>query len=192
MSNLLLTAAPIYEKQKPLYAESKYPSKPVTLADKKKLSSANCSRGNNAKIQKVIRRIHEQTDINNNDNDGEEEEEEEATPSETNTEPLYTEGISSPTTNSQNSNSNSNLTEGFAPFHDYREAPPLARIDTTAIELNRQTELMQKIDYLIHMIEENKHEKTNYVTEEIVMYSFLGIFVIFVVDNFVRVGKYVR
>ncbi len=28
--------------------------------------------------------------------------------------------------------------------------------------------------------------------EELVLYTFLGVFVIFVVDSFARVGKYVR
>ena len=42
------------------------------------------------------------------------------------------------------------------------------------------------------MIEEQKDEKTGHVTEELVLYSFLGVFVIYVVDSFARVGKYVR
>ena len=52
--------------------------------------------------------------------------------------------------------------------------------------------LMQKINYMIHLLEEQQDERTNNVTEEVVLYSFLGIFVIFVVDSFVKVGKYVR
>ena len=52
--------------------------------------------------------------------------------------------------------------------------------------------IMQKLNYMIHLLEEQKDERTNNVTEEVVLYSFLGIFVIFVVDSFVRVGKYVR
>jgi high-affinity K+ transport system ATPase subunit B len=52
--------------------------------------------------------------------------------------------------------------------------------------------LMQKINYMINLLEEQQDERTNNVTEEVVLYSFLGIFVIFVVDSFVKVGKYVR
>ena len=44
--------------------------------------------------------------------------------------------------------------------------------------------LLQKMNYMIHLLEENKDEKTNNVTEEVVLYSFLGIFVIFIVDIF--------
>ena len=44
-------------------------------------------------------------------------------------------------------------------------------------------ELMTKLNYMIHLLEENKDEKTNNVTEELVLYMFLGVFVIFVVDS---------
>ena len=52
--------------------------------------------------------------------------------------------------------------------------------------------LMKKINYMINLLEEQQDEKTNNVTEEVVLYSFLGIFIIFVVDSFAKVGKYVR
>ena len=53
-------------------------------------------------------------------------------------------------------------------------------------------ELMKKLNYMIHLLEENKEEKTSNVTEELVLYMFLGVFVIFTVDSFARAGKYVR
>lgn len=52
--------------------------------------------------------------------------------------------------------------------------------------------LMEKINYMIHMLEEQQSEKTNNVTEEIILYTFLGVFIIFVVDSFARAGKYIR
>lgn len=52
--------------------------------------------------------------------------------------------------------------------------------------------LMTKLNYMIHLLEEQQDEKTNNVTEEVILYSFLGIFMIFIVDSFVKVGKYVR
>jgi hypothetical protein len=52
--------------------------------------------------------------------------------------------------------------------------------------------LIDKLNYMINLLEEKQDERTNNVTEEVVLYSFLGIFIIFVVDSFVRVGKYVR
>lgn len=52
--------------------------------------------------------------------------------------------------------------------------------------------LVQKLNYMISLLEDQQDEKTNNVTEEVVLYSFLGIFIIFVVDAFARSGKYVR
>jgi hypothetical protein len=52
--------------------------------------------------------------------------------------------------------------------------------------------LMQKLNYMIHLLEERQDEKTNNVTEEVVLYSFLGIFIIFVCDSFALAGKYIR
>ena len=52
--------------------------------------------------------------------------------------------------------------------------------------------LLQKLNYMINLLEEQQDEKTNNVTEEVVLYSFLGIFIIFVVDSFARAGKYTR
>ena len=45
---------------------------------------------------------------------------------------------------------------------------------------------------MVHLLEEQKDEKTDNVTEELVLYLFLGVFVIFVTDSFARAGKYVR
>ena len=53
-------------------------------------------------------------------------------------------------------------------------------------------ELMRKLNYVVHMLEEQADEKTANVTEELVLYMFLGVFVIFVVDSFARAGKYTR
>jgi len=60
------------------------------------------------------------------------------------------------------------------------------------VELGENDLLLQKINYMIHLLEEKQDERTNNVTEEIILYSFLGIFIIFIVDSFTRVGKYVR
>jgi hypothetical protein len=57
---------------------------------------------------------------------------------------------------------------------------------------NENNLLMQKLNYMINLLELQQDERTNNVTEEVVLYSFLGIFIIFIVDSFARVGKYVR
>lgn len=52
--------------------------------------------------------------------------------------------------------------------------------------------LIEKLNYMIHLLEEQQEEKTSNVTEELILYMFLGVFVIFVVDSFARAGKYTR
>jgi hypothetical protein len=70
----------------------------------------------------------------------------------------------------------------------YKNASP--NVETTSYP--SQDVLMQKLNYMITLLEDQQDEKTNNVTEEVVLYSFLGIFIIFVADTFVRAGKYVR
>ena len=53
-------------------------------------------------------------------------------------------------------------------------------------------QMMDKINYLIHILEEQQNDRTDQVTEELILYCFLGVFIIFLVDSFVRVGKYTR
>lgn len=52
--------------------------------------------------------------------------------------------------------------------------------------------LLDKINYMIYMLENMESEKTANITEEFVLYSFTGIFIIFVLDTFLKTGKYVR
>ena len=52
--------------------------------------------------------------------------------------------------------------------------------------------IMEKLNYMINLLEENHDERTGNVTEEVILYSFLGIFIIFIADSFARVGKYTR
>ena len=58
--------------------------------------------------------------------------------------------------------------------------------------LDSKDKLFEKLNYVIHLLEEEKDSKTNNVTEELVLYMFLGVFVIFIVDSFARVSKYKR
>jgi len=63
--------------------------------------------------------------------------------------------------------------------------------DNTPNGVNKD-ELLTKLNQIIYLLEEQQDETTGHVTEELILYSFLGIFIIFVVDSFARVGKYVR
>tara|TARA_B100001287_G_C22686548_1_gene534122 strand:+ start:3406 stop:4122 length:717 start_codon:yes stop_codon:yes gene_type:complete len=52
--------------------------------------------------------------------------------------------------------------------------------------------LLEKVNYMIYMLEQQQNEKTSNITEEFVLYTFLGVFIIFIVDSFTRSGKYIR
>ena len=76
-------------------------------------------------------------------------------------------------------------------YHEmYENAPTVYRQPTTSVPNNDRW--MEKMNYVIYLLEQQQNEKTNHITEEFVLYTFLGVFVIFVVDAFSRGGKYVR
>jgi hypothetical protein len=53
-------------------------------------------------------------------------------------------------------------------------------------------ELIEKLNHIVHLLEEQHNERTDHVAEELVLYCFLGVFIIFIVDSFARAGKYTR
>lgn len=55
-----------------------------------------------------------------------------------------------------------------------------------------EEKILDKIQYLTHLMEEIQSEKTANVTEEFILYTMLGVFVIYVVDAFSKSGKYIR
>ena len=73
----------------------------------------------------------------------------------------------------------------YVPYHNQSSD------DNTPNGVNKD-ELLTKLNQIIYLLEEQQDEKTGHVTEELILYSFLGVFIIFVVDSFARVGKYVR
>jgi hypothetical protein len=58
--------------------------------------------------------------------------------------------------------------------------------------LSKESQLLEKLNYMIYLLEEQKDEKTGQVTEEVILYVFLGVFVLFVLDSFFKTGKYSR
>jgi hypothetical protein len=54
------------------------------------------------------------------------------------------------------------------------------------------SKIMEKMNYMIHLLENQENEKTANITEEFILYTFLGVFIIFVLDSFTRTGKYIR
>ena len=50
--------------------------------------------------------------------------------------------------------------------------------------IDNNSELLKKLDNILHLLEEQQEEKTNLITEELILYVFLGIFVIYVLRFF--------
>tara|TARA_Y100001935_G_C17213140_1_gene461171 strand:- start:242 stop:796 length:555 start_codon:yes stop_codon:yes gene_type:complete len=101
----------------------------------------------------------------------------------TNTEPLvYKPNIDSYSANQ--ANTNSSYYEHFVP--NYQKLADSQNLN------GGQNELMTKLNHILHLLEEQQDQKTSNVTEELILYLFLGVFVIFTVDSFTKVGKYTR
>jgi hypothetical protein len=81
---------------------------------------------------------------------------------------------------------------GYSPEKNIVNRPYYNTANYSVPETPSQDVLLQKLNYMITLLEEQQDERTNNVTEEVVLYSFLGIFIIFIADTFVRAGKYVR
>jgi hypothetical protein len=56
----------------------------------------------------------------------------------------------------------------------------------------QNSQVIEKLNYIIQMLEDEKDEKTGNVIEELILYGFLGVFMIFMTDSFAKVGKYIR
>jgi hypothetical protein len=92
-------------------------------------------------------------------------------------------------TNSKSSTYASQYYEQFVPYAESL-ANQLASGNGGANNLSgTNAALIEKLNYIIHMLEEKKDEKTGHVIEELVLYCFLGIFIIFVVDTFTHAAS---
>lgn len=92
-------------------------------------------------------------------------------------------------------NQNIHLNQQINQHEYYEKVVPLYKQlnETSGVsQFTNKNELTQKLNYMIHLLEEQQDERTGHVFEELILYSFLGIFIIFVVDSFARAGKYVR
>jgi hypothetical protein len=86
----------------------------------------------------------------------------------------------------QSQSSNQNQSQSQKPQQiGYKQQTNYNSSDTNQV-------LIEKLNYMINLLEEQQDERTNNVTEEVILYSFLGVFIIFVVDGFARVTRYTR
>jgi hypothetical protein len=84
-----------------------------------------------------------------------------------------------------------NQTEGF---DDLQQPPQYTQqyvpyYTSQSYEPTNKDQVMEKMNYMIHLLEEQKDEKSGGVVEELILYGFLGVFMIFMVDSFAKVGR---
>ena len=84
------------------------------------------------------------------------------------------------------------MSTGYSENYVNQFVPYYQNAANVATGNSNNSEITEKLNYLINLIEEQKDEKVGNVAEELILYSFLGVFVIYIVDSFARVGKYVR
>lgn len=85
------------------------------------------------------------------------------------------------------------LDSGYAQKFKKQYAPYYANASGHAeIGEGQRDDLIKKLNYVINMLEDQKDDNTGHVTEEVILYVFMGIFVIFLADSFARSGRYVR
>ena len=60
------------------------------------------------------------------------------------------------------------------------------------LNIENKEELLQKLNYIIYTLDKQKDIKSDQKIEELLLYSFLGVFIIYVLDSFTKIGKYKR
>jgi hypothetical protein len=86
-----------------------------------------------------------------------------------------------------------NLGNIYSSYQKSYDVPPSRPYVTNVTQpATNNDKFMEKINYMIHLLEQQHNEKTSNVMEEFILYTFLGVFIIFIVDSFARAGKYTR
>jgi hypothetical protein len=96
------------------------------------------------------------------------------------------------------SNSESHLGNSY--YHAYSDKSKIGNIPSYSLERVSQggrkdqshDSIMEKLNKMLYLLEEQQHEPTKHIMEEFILYTFLGVFIIFIVDSFSRSGKYIR
>jgi hypothetical protein len=88
----------------------------------------------------------------------------------------------------QQSRGGSNYTDSYAATPYYRGLSTQSGPQT----MPQNSQLMEKLNYMIRLLEEQQKEPTQNIMEEFVLYGLLGVFMIYLVDSFARAGKYIR
>lgn len=70
--------------------------------------------------------------------------------------------------------------------------PYYAEMGISSSSSSEMDKIREELRYIKHLLEEQKNEKTDNIAEEFILYTFVGVFIIYVVDSFSRSAKYIR
>jgi hypothetical protein len=104
---------------------------------------------------------------------------------------LYTPDIPTSSSSAVTSSTYKDMPSTYANQY-YKQFIPYLNEGTSDIPGQPKSELLEKLNYIIDLLEDQQDYKTNSIFEDLILYAFLGIFVIFIVDSFSKSGKYVR
>ena len=181
--SLAIYAAPF--KQSPQYSQES------TIKTHNKTQR---SRFNTSKVQDILNKIHQSADDSDNDERDSDHEKKLFQQQQNPKEPLPNYNNNDEVHDIQSNYANEQEVKEYYKrvLPGYQESMTSVNNSSSNIAAGGGDMLTQKLNYIIHLLEEQHDEKTNNVTEENVLYMFLGVFIIFIVDSFAKVGKYVR
>ena len=108
-----------------------------------------------------------------------------------NSKSLYTPDIPTSSSGAVSNNTYKDMPSSYANQY-YKQFIPYLNQGSSEMPEQPKGELIEKINYIIDLLEDQQDYKTNSIFEDLILYAFLGIFVIFIVDSFSKSGKYVR
>ena len=111
--------------------------------------------------------------------------------SDQNSKSLYTPDIPTSSSGAVSNSTYKDMPSSYANQY-YKQFIPYLNQSSSEMPDQPKGELMEKINYIIDLLEDQQDYKTNSIFEDLILYAFLGIFVIFIVDSFSKSGKYVR
>ena len=86
----------------------------------------------------------------------------------------------------------SNINDAYSTSNNLQESlnnVQSGNLNSSHSPINNMSNINEQLNHIIHLLEEQQNSKTSTTTEELILYTFLGVFTIYIVDSFTKVGK---
>ena len=74
--------------------------------------------------------------------------------------------------------------------HDFYKSSEYGKNNVDNLDVNLDDN--SKLNNILEILENQKEIRTEQKTEEIILFFFIGIFIIYIIDSFASIGKYSR